>query len=176
MAVSKEMSKKKIKSEQAAGEALKKVSVLLVKQLDLFDTALHLYSMNCLTDIEVETLVNSSKSPLERKQYLVTTVLPNKGHYKGMKFLMQALKETEQSEILNLLEKEYNEAVDAIVTWIKTTTASDYSDVIASVLFDDHNLACKDGGGDSRTCGNLGTPNESDRSSSADEDDVISLT
>ena len=39
-------------------------------------------------------------------------------------------------------------------------------------MFDDHNLACKDGGGDSRTCGNLGTP---DRSSFADEDDVISL-
>ena len=179
MATSNEESKKKYKSEQAADEALKKVSVELVKRLDLFDTNLHLYSMNALTDIETETLGNSSKPELERKRYLVTTVLPNKGHYKGMKLLMQALKKSEQSEILRLLESAYNEAVDAIITKIKSyqaaVTASGCSDGIASVMFDNQNLAYKDGGGGLRTCGNLGAPNESSSNSSADEDDAISL-
>lgn len=109
-------SKQKYRSDRAADKALKRTSVKLVNQLDLFDTTLHLHAMDGLTQLETEKLGNSYKTELERKQYLVTTVIPSKGQYKGMKLLMRALRQTEQYEILSLLEKTYDEEVDVIIS------------------------------------------------------------
>ena len=103
-----------LKSDRAADIALKRISVDLVNQLDLFDTTLHLYAMDGLTPSEMEKLNNIYITELEKKQYLVTTVIPSKGHYRGMILLRRALKESKQNEILYLLEKTYDEEVDAI--------------------------------------------------------------
>ena len=108
-------SKQEYKSNQAADKALKRMSVNLVKQLNLFDTVLNLHAMDGLTALEMEELTSFYKTELERKQYLVITVIPSKGQYKGMKLLMQALRQTEQYEVLSLLEKTYDEEVDAII-------------------------------------------------------------
>ena len=97
--------------DQAADKALKSISVNFVEQLNLFETTLHLYTMDGLTTLEREKLQNIYITELERKQYLMTIVIPSKGPYKGMTMLRRALKETGQHEILNSLEKAYENAV-----------------------------------------------------------------
>ena len=172
-------SKQKYRSDRAADKALKRTSVNLVKQLDLFDTTLHLHAMDGLTQLETEKLGNSYKTELERKQYLVTTVIPSKGQYKGMKLLMRALRQTEQYEILSLLEKTYDEEVDAIISkkpelkhksgegYPVQATASECSDSINSAVLSDSSLVHKD---DSRNVDGL-TRTISIGSSSDDDDD-----
>lgn len=108
--------KGKIESEEAAGKALKKISTELVQQLNLPETILHLYAMDGLTSLEREKLNNVYVTELERKHYLVMTVIPSKGNYTGMELLKQALKESEQSYLFDALEKAYKEAVDALIT------------------------------------------------------------
>ena len=103
--------KQKIKSDRAADKALRRISVHLVKELNLFETTLHLYAMDGLTPSEMERLRNHCETELEKRLYLVTTVIPSKGQYKGMKLLMRALRQTKQYEILSFLEKTYDEEV-----------------------------------------------------------------
>ena len=114
--------------DQAADKALKSVSVNFVEQLNLFDTTLHLFKMGGLTPLEVQKLQNNYVTELERKQYLMTVVIPSKGHYKGMALLKQALKQTEQIEILSILEKEFENAVLEI-----TANRSDIKQTICPV-------------------------------------------
>ena len=176
-------SKLKYKSNRAADKALKRTSVNLVNQLDLFDTTLHLHAMDGLTLLETEKLGNSYKTELERKQYLVTTVIPRKGQYKGMKLLMRALKQTEQHEILSLLEKTYDEEVDAIISkkpelkhksgegYPVQATNSECGDSINSAVLSDSSLVYKDY---SRNINSL-TMSINSSSDDDDDDDVISL-
>ena len=178
----------KFKSDRAADKALKRTSVSLVEQLDLFDTTLHLHAMNGLTALETEKLGNHHETKLERKWYLLTNIIPSKGQYKGMKMLMRALRETEQLDVLSLLEKTYNEEVDAIIAkklelkhktgenYPIQATASDCGDSITSAVLSDSSLLYKDSRKRRR---NLDIPTGSNSSSSDDdddeEDDVISL-
>ena len=106
-------SKQKIKSDSAADKALKGTLSRLVEQLNLFETTLHLQSMDALTRVEVEKLSNSFITESERKQYLLTTVMPSKGYYRGMRLLRRALKQSNQFELVNALEKAYEDVVDA---------------------------------------------------------------
>ena len=99
----------------AAGKALRKISAELVEQLDLVETTIHLHKSNGLTPLELEKLSNFYTTSLERKQYLVTTIIPSQGHYEGMRLLRRALKRSEQNEILKILEKAYEDAVDTII-------------------------------------------------------------
>ena len=112
MVVFKMLKAEKFKSNAAADKALKKISVDLVQQLNLSDTTLHLHAMNGLTPLETEKLQNGYITELERKQYLVTTIMPSKGLYKGMRLLRRALKQSGQAEVFNSLEKAYEAAVD----------------------------------------------------------------
>ena len=105
----------KFKSNVAAGKALRKISAELVEQLNLLETTIHLHKINGLTPLELEKLSNFYTTSLERKQYLVTTIIPSKGHYEGMRLLRRALKRSEQNEILKILEKAYEDAVDTII-------------------------------------------------------------
>ena len=109
------MLKEKHKSNVAADKELKRISVDLMQQLNLFDTTLHLHAMNGLTPLETEKLQNSYVTELERKQYLVTIVIPSKGLYKGMRLLRWALKQSGQDEVFNSLEKAYEAAVDEVI-------------------------------------------------------------
>jgi len=189
-------SKQKFKSNPAADKALRKISVDLVQQLDLFDTTLHLHAMDGLTPLETEKLGNSYNTELERKQYLVTTVIPSKGHYKGMRLLRRALKQTEQYEILNTLEKAYEDAVDTIIAeklrlsqkflevkhktgenYAIQATASNCSDSITSAMFSNVDSVYRDDGDDVKASRNTDRPASSTSSSSSDDDDddVISL-
>lgn len=176
-------SKQKYRSDRAADKALKRTSVKLVNQLDLFDTTLHLHAMDGLTQLETEKLGNSYKTELERKQYLVTTVIPSKGQYKGMKLLMRALRQTEQYEILSLLEKTYDEEVDVIISKKPElkhkngegcpvqATASECGDSINSAVLSDSSLVHED---DSRNIDGL-TISISSSSDDDNDDDVILL-
>ena len=103
----------KVKSDSAADKALKGTTSRLVEQLNLFETTLRLHSMGKLTRVETEKLGNSFITESERKQYLLTTVIPSKGYYRGMRLLRRALKQSNQFEIVNVLEKAYEDAVDA---------------------------------------------------------------
>lgn len=145
--------------DQAADKALKSVSENFVERLSLFDTTLHLYTMDGLTSLEREKLQNIYVTELERKQYLMTIVIPSKGPYKGMTMLRKALKETGQKEILSILEEAYENAVHT-----KTAEKSDESEashpIQASVsgCYDSHptpvcsasGLVCKDSEDDTR--------------------------
>ena len=148
--------------DQAADKALKSVSANFVEQLNLFDTTLHLYAMNGLAALERERLQNIYITELERKHYLMTIIIPSKGSYKGMIMLRQALKETGQNEILDTLEKAYENAVHAIIaekSEIKHETEASYPvQATASGRHDGHTtavcsasgLVCKDSEDDVR--------------------------
>ena len=107
--------KQKFKSNLAADKALRRISMRLIEQLNLFETSMHLHKIGGLTLGEMEELSNCYKTELERKRYLVTAVLPRKGHYRGLRLLRRALKESKQEEILNILEKAYEGAVDEVI-------------------------------------------------------------
>lgn len=107
--------KSDLASDLAADKALKRICTIdLLRQLNLFETIMQLYSLEGLTPLEKENLDNQHNAELERKSYLLTNVIPSKGNYKGMQLLRQALKQTEQYEILRVLEKAYEDAVSAI--------------------------------------------------------------
>lgn len=150
----------KFKSEKAADKALKEVCKLKLEGLILFDTTLHLHAKDGLTPLEREKLLNSYVTELERKQYLIMTVIPSKGKYKGMRMLMRALKKTDQHEILKILEKTYEDEVDAIIGGKVGRT-----DSTAAMLYND---------GGRRFKKREKSPSRNS-SSSDDDDDVISL-
>lgn len=177
--------RQKFISDQAAEKALKKILVDLVRQLNLFDTMIHLHAMDGLTDLETEKLQNFALTESERKQYLLTSVIPSKGHYKGMTLLMRALKQSKQFEILKALEKAYEDAVNVKITeklgfshspevkhktegkYHVQTTASDCCDSITSVMLSNLEFVCKDPEGDKRRHENFTGCN----SSSSDDDE-----
>ena len=194
-------SKQKFKSNLAADKALRRISMDLIEQLDLFETSVHLHKVSGLTQWEMEKLSNSHNTELERKQYLVTTVLPSKGHYRGMRLLRRALKESKQDEIANMLDKAYEGAVDAVIaerlrlsqtpevkgektgtSHAVQPTASERHDSITSATFSSIDLMYRDGGGDVRGEKksknlNKSTSLETNSSDSDDDDgdDIISL-
>lgn len=105
----------KIESDLAADRALRRIATVeVLRQLNLFETILHLYSMGQITDMEKEILENIYNPELQRKYHLLTTVIPSRGRFKGMQLLQQALKKSEQYELLNILDKAYEDALDAI--------------------------------------------------------------
>ena len=184
--------RQKFKSDVAADKALKRVSLDLVRQLNLFDTTLHLHAINGLTLLEVEKLGNSHSTELERKQYLVTTVIPSKGAYRGMRLLRRALKQSQQYEILNTLEKAYEDAVDTVIAKklglthapeVKhetghgssvQATGSDLCDSITSAMFSGSDLLQRDDRGHKKSYTHLGRPTSSSTgvsSSSSSSDD-----
>ena len=196
--------RQKFKSDVAADKALKRVSLDLVQQLNLFDTTLHLHAINGLTLLEAEKLGNCHSTELERKQYLVTTVLPSKGAYRGMRLLRRALKQSEQHEICNTLEKAYEDAVDAVIAkklgltqapevknetvsscYPVQATGSDLCDSITSLMFGGTDLLQQDGRGDKKkhirthlgrpTSSSTGVTSSSSSSSDDDNDDAVSL-
>ena len=190
-------SKAKFKSDPAADKALKRTTLCLVDQLNLFETTLHLQSMDALTRVEAEKLGNSFITESERKQYLLTTVIPSKGYYRGMKLLKRALKQSNQFEIVNTLEKAYEVAVDAVLAErlklsekppeeVNHETGASYPvQVTASGSITSESLSesflDKDSGNDLRKSRKFNRPTspdsskDSSSSSNDDEDDVISL-
>ena len=184
------MSKEIYKSNAAADKALKRISVDLVQQLNLSDTTLYLHAMNGLTPLETEKLQNSYVTELERKRYLVTTVIPSKGLYKGMRLLRRALKQSGQGEVFNSLEKAYEAAVDEVIaeklrlshtpelkhergqSHPVQATFSDFDDSITSAMFSDSDLLHRGDGGNRKKNRRLDKPtNPSTSSSSSDDDD-----
>ena len=131
-------SKQKFKCDEAAGKALKQVSSMeMLEQLDLFETVLHLYSTEGgLTSLEYQQLQNVHTVELRRKSLLLTSIIPGKGLYRGMRMLRRALKKTGQRPILNKLDKAYEGAVDELIAknlrirqgpWSNETTGADQS-------------------------------------------------
>ena len=190
------MSKRKFKSNLAADKALRRISMDLIEQLNLFETSLHLHKISGLTLLEMEKLNNSHNTELERKQYLVTTVIPSKGHYKGLKLLRRALKESKQDEIVNMLDKAYEGAVDAVIAErlrlsqtpkVKHETGMSHHDSIpstasgcdsiTSAMFSGLDLAYRDGGGDvkKRKINKSTSLDTSSGSDDDDDDDIVSL-
>lgn len=109
------MSVKDIESDLAADVALRRITTVnVLQQLNLFDTVVYLYSLGEINPFEYERLSNHYETELERKSYLLTQVMPSKGAYKGYQLLKKALKETGQYEILNSLEKAYEDAMNTI--------------------------------------------------------------
>ena len=98
----------------AAYKALRKASVVLIEQLNLFETSLHLHAINGLTLLELQKLRHSYTTEPERKQYLVTTIIPSKGYYRGMMLLRRALKKSNQFDLHNSLKNAYDEAVNIL--------------------------------------------------------------
>ena len=98
----------------AAYKALRKASVVLIEQLNLFETSLPLYAINGLTLLELQKLGHSYTTEPERKQYLVTTIIPSKGYYRGMMLLRRALKKSNQFDLHNSLKNAYDEAVNIL--------------------------------------------------------------
>ena len=188
-------SKQKFKSNSAADKALRKISVDLIEQLNLFETRVHLHKISGLTPLEMEKLSNSHDTERERKHYLVTDVIPSKGHYKGMRLLRKALKGSKQDELLNMLDKAYEGAVDAAIAGrlrlsqtpeVKTIetgpTQSSASvcyddDSITSAMFSGLDLVYSDGKSDVRRNRNLKKSGslDTDGSSTDDGADIISL-
>ena len=160
MALSKPLPKpQKFKSEKAADKALKEIcEPRLMEELILFDTTLHLFANDGLTSLEREKLLNSYVTELERKQYLMMTVIPSKGKYKGMRMLMRALRKSDQHKILSVLEEIYEKEVDAIIGG-----KVGRSDSTTAMLY-------RDGGRRSKKRGKSASPN-----SSSSDDDVILL-
>ena len=161
----------------------------LIEQLNLFDTTVHLHKIEGLTQWEMEELSNPHNIELERKKYLVTSVLPSKGHYRGMRLLRRALKESKQDELLNILEKAYEGAVDeVIVERLNLSQAaevrhevavSDWHDnIVNSAVFSDLDIVHR--GSDIRNSRNLRYPRLSNSGSINSDDenttnDTISL-
>ena len=62
--------------------------------------------MGELTAMETQKLQNISGVELKGSNTLcMRTVIPSKGHYEGIIFLSQALKQSEQEELLSIVEK-----------------------------------------------------------------------
>ena len=122
------------KSELAAGKALKRITTIdVLQQLNLFDIVMCLYSLEELTALQYEKLDNKYITELERKTYLLTDVIPNKGSYKGFQLLQKVLQQTGQNDILNGLKKAYEDAMDEILAEEKLTgVASDPAPVNAN--------------------------------------------
>ena len=87
----------------------------MLEQLNLFETIVQLYSIDGLTRLENEELHNHHVPEIRRKSLLLTSIIPGKGHYKGMRMLRRSLKKTGQHAILNKLNKAYEKAVDALI-------------------------------------------------------------
>ena len=103
-------------SDLAAAKALKRITTMdVLHQLNLTETVVCLYSSEGLTTLELERLNNYHNTEIERKNYLLTSVIPSKGPYKGMQLLQKALQQTGQHEILNRLNKAYEDAVNALI-------------------------------------------------------------
>ena len=108
--------KLKFKSDEAAAEALERMlEEDMVQKLDLYDTTFHLHAMDKLTLSETQELQDTGIAELERKRYLLKNVVPTKGPYEGMRALRRALKHSKQTEILNVLEKAYENALNPIL-------------------------------------------------------------
>ena len=111
---------RKYKSDAAADKALKQISTIeILEQINLFETVLQLYSIGALTRLENEKLLNNYLTELTRKSLLVTSIIPGKGCYKGMRYLRRALKKTGQSVLLDKLDKAYEDAVDVLIAELK---------------------------------------------------------
>ena len=185
-------SKRKFKSNLAADKALRRTSTVLVEQLNLFETTLHLHEIDGLTTLEMEKLRHSHTTELERKQYLVTGVIPGKGYYRGMTLLRRALKKSKQFDLYNCLDKAYEEAVNGVIaeklkiqqtsenkhetltgSTCSVETASDFCTSITSAMFTGSTSLHWDGGGEGK---NQNRPT-SINSNSSDEsnDDIVSL-
>ncbi|XP_065897987.1 uncharacterized protein [Dysidea avara] len=107
---------RKFKSDAAADKALKQISTIeILEQINLFETVLQLYSIGALTRLENEKLQNNYNTELTRKSLLVTSIIPGKGCYKGMRYLRRALKKTGQCVLLDKLDKAYEDAVDVLI-------------------------------------------------------------
>ena len=105
-----------MESDLAADRALRTLATVeVLRQLNLFETMLQLYSVGEISALEKEVLENFYNPELQRKNYLLTNVIPSRGHFRGMQLLQQALKQSEQFEILNLLERAYKDAVTTII-------------------------------------------------------------
>ena len=104
----------KSKSNLAAYKVLRKTSVVLIEQLNLFEMTVHLHHIDGLTPLELEKLTHSLTTELERKQYLVTTVIPSRGYYKGMMLLRRVLKKSKQFDLYKSLKLAYDEAVNPV--------------------------------------------------------------
>ena len=99
----------------AADKALRRIATVeVLRQLNLFETMLQLYSMGQISELEKEVLENIYNPELQRKCYLLTHVIPSRGPFRGMQVLQQALKKSEQVELLNILDRAYEDAMDAI--------------------------------------------------------------
>lgn len=178
----------KFKSNRAADEALRKMSLDLVEQLNLFETTLYLHKSNGLTPLEMEKLGNCYTTELERKQYLVLTVIPSKGHYRGMRLLRRALKQSKQYKLYNSLKKAYEEAVDAVIaeklrlpqpeSKVKHEAGASYPEETASDLYDSITFPLFNDANSLNPRYNLNrptSPSTSSSSSDASDDDIISL-
>ena len=187
--VSIDRSKKKFKSNPAADKALRSISMVLVEQLNLFETTLYLHKINGLTPLEVQKLGNSHTTELERKQYLVTGVIPSKGYYRGMTLLRRALKKSNQFDLYNRLDKAYQEAVNEVIaeklkiqqasenkhetltgSTCSVKTASDFCNSITSAMFMGSNSLYRSGGGEGK---NQNRPTSINSDSSDDNDDDV---
>lgn len=117
-----------IESDLAADKALRRITRMeVLRQLRLFDTVIQLYSLEAISDLEKEILGNPYNPELQRKDYLLTNVVPRKGPYKGMQSLRQALRQSEQYEVLKILDKAYKDALDAIMANERSLDANDSS-------------------------------------------------
>ena len=103
--------------DSAANRALRSITRLeVLRQLNLFETVIALYSLEAITPLEKEILDNHHNPELQRKDYLLTTVIPRRGPYKGIKVFQDALKKSEQFEVLRTLNQAYEDAVNAVIT------------------------------------------------------------
>jgi len=107
---------RKFKSDLAADKALKQISTIeILEQINLFETVLQLYSIGALTRLENEKLQNNYITELTRKSLLVTSIIPGKGCYRGMRYFRRALKKTGQCTLLYKLDRAYEDAVDKLI-------------------------------------------------------------
>ena len=73
-----------MESDLAADRALRRIATVeVLRQLNLFETILHLYSMGQITDLEKEILENIYNPELQRKYHLLTTIIPSRGSLQG---------------------------------------------------------------------------------------------
>ena len=106
-----------MESDAAANRALRSITRLdVLRQLNLFETVIAMYSLEAVSPLEKEILDNQHNPELQRKDYLLTKVIPGRGSYKGMQVFREALKRSDQLEVLRILEQAYDDAVDGIIT------------------------------------------------------------
>ncbi|XP_065900271.1 uncharacterized protein [Dysidea avara] len=133
--MSRKVAKQKFISDVAADKALKQISPMdMLEQLNLFETIVQLYSIDGLTPLENEELQNNYVPELHRKSLLLTSIIPGKGHYKGMQMLRRSLKKTGQRAILSKLDKAYEKAVDTLKTRTGPTRWSVEASITDSVM------------------------------------------